>query len=144
MKKKFYKSLFAAIVIIMIIPGCRETPNESTGPNIITPNYEPFENIIVSSPAKGEIYHPGESIEIKWLADSTLSTVDIFLFRKSDLKRTITLNYKNRGIYNWHIPDNIDYSTRYKIKVLNSSNSIDYNFSGRFEILKRDDIKIRP
>jgi hypothetical protein len=144
MKKKFYNSLFAAIVIILIIPGCRETLNESTGTNIIIPNYEPIENIIVSSPEDGDIYHPGGSVTIKWLSDSTLSKVDIFLFRKSELKRTITLNYENNGIYRWHIPDNIDYSTRYKIKVLNSSSSIDYNFSGRFEILKRDNIKIKP
>ena len=69
---------------------------------------------------------------------SSISNIDIYLYRKSVLKRTITLNLVNQGSYTWHIPNVIDNSINYTVKVVNSNNPEEFNSSGRFTILNNN------
>jgi Kre9/KNH-like N-terminal Ig-like domain len=106
-------------------------------PGYITTDFEPTEKIIVSSPAKGEFYEPGELVQIKWLTSfSTIPKINIYLYRKSVQQRVIIQNLSNNGSYNWRIPDEIDNSIHYTVKIVNSIDEKEFNFSGRFGIIK--------
>ena len=134
-----YIFFVSAVIIISLLTGCRRLLEGGNDPGIITGNLNTVEKIVVSSPAKGDIYEPGESVQIKWITSSTsISYIDIYLYRKSTLKRTIASSIVNQGSYEWHIPYVIDYSIHYTIKVVNSNNPEVFNYSGRFEIFKNN------
>jgi hypothetical protein len=135
MNYNFFKFLIVAFIIVIIITGCREAHTGSSDPNFIAHELDFNEKIRINLPARGDIYVPGESLEIKWISSSSLVKVDIFLYRKSDLKRTIVQNYVNSGSYIWQIPGNIDNSNNYFVKAVNSSNNEEFNFSGIFGII---------
>ena len=136
---KLKKVVISAAILISLFTGCRQLLGGANDPGFITTNFEPIEKIVVSSPVKGEIYEPGESIQIKWFSSfSTISNIDIYLYRKSALKKTITHNLVNQRSYTWRIPDAIDNSVHYSLKVINSNNPEEFSFSGRFGILNNN------
>ena len=137
MNCKLYKFVISAAILISLFTGCRKLFGGATDPGFITTDYEYVEKIIVTSPARGDFYAPGDLIEINWLTSfSTISNVNILLYRKSALQRTIANNISNQGSYEWHIPHVIDNSIHYTVKVVNSNNPEVFNYSGRFGILE--------
>jgi hypothetical protein len=136
---KLYNFIISAAILISLITGCRQFIEGSNDPGFIQTDLEPVEKIVVSSPVKGDIYEPGESVQINWITStSSISYIDIYLYRKSDLKRTIANSFVNQGSYTWHIPHVIDNSNHYTLKVVNSSNPEVFNYSGQFGILKNN------
>lgn len=139
MKHNFYIIFLSISLLFALFSGCRQLIEGANDPGFITTDFEPSEKIVVSSPVRGENYQPGEIIQIKWLTSfSTISNIDIYLYRKSALKKTIVKNLVNNGSYSWHIPDGIDNSIHYTIKVVNSSDENEFNFSERFSIYKNN------
>lgn len=131
---KIIKSIILFSIISLIsFTGCREIFGDGEKPDSIVqvPN-EPAE-IVVTSPLRGTIYKPGDVININWFAHS-ISAVDIELYRKNEYKFTISDNQENTGIFDWHIPIDINLSNHYIIKIVNHNNPDAYQFSGMFGI----------
>jgi hypothetical protein len=136
---KQYIFIISGAIFISSLTGCRQLLEGASDPGFITTDLEPVEKIVVSSPVRGDIYEPGESVQINWVtAFSSFSNIDIYLYRKSNLQRTIIENTQNNGSYFWRIPDVIDNSVQYIIKVVNSDNQEVFNYSGRFGIVKNN------
>ena len=136
---KLYNFVISAAILISLITGCRQFIEGSNDPGVIAPDIEHVEKIIVTSPERGDFYAPGDLIEIKWLTSfSSVRKLKILLYRKSSLQRTIIENIQNTGSYFWRIPDVIDNSVHYIIKVVNSNNPEVFNYSGQFGILKNN------
>ena len=134
-----YNFVISAAILISLITGCRQLIEGSNDPGFITTDLEPTEKIVVSSPVKGDIYEPGESVQINWVTSiSSISYINIYLYRKSVLKKTIAKGLVNQGSYTWHIPHVIDNSNHYTLKVVNSNNPEVFNYSGQFGILNNN------
>ena len=139
MPSKQYIFIISVAIIILLLTGCRQLLEGSSDPGFITTDLEPVEKIIVSSPVRGDIYEPGESVQINWVtAFSSISYINIYLYRKSVLQRTIIHNHLNQGSYTWHIPNVIDNSIHYTVKVEDRYNPEVFNYSGRFGIVKNN------
>jgi hypothetical protein len=135
MNCKLYNFIIFGAIFILLLTGCRQLLEGTNDPGFITTDLEPVEKIIVTSPARGDFYAPGDTLEIKWLTSfSSVNKINIFLYRKSNLQRTIIENTQNAGSYLWRIPGAIDNSVHYIIKVVNSNNPEVFNFSGQFGI----------
>ncbi len=137
MKVIIRKILYASVVFILIIPGCRQANEEGSDVGTISPNFYHVEKISISQPKENEYFRPGETINIKWDLFSPIAVTDIFLYRKSQSQFAIILNNNNIGSYSWHIPNNIHHSLHYSIKVVNSSNYKEFDFSGSFSIIDK-------
>jgi len=136
---KLYIFVISAAILISLFTGCRQLFGGANDPGFITTNFEYVEKIIVTSPARGDFYAPGDLIEIKWLTSfSSISSLNIHLYRKSLLQRTIIEDTQNASSYFWRIPDVIDNSVHYIIKVVDSNNPEVFNSSGRFTILNNN------
>ena len=139
MQCKLYNFVISAAILILLFTGCRQLFGGANDPGFITTDYEYVEKIIVTSPARGDFYAPGDLIEIKWLTSfSSVSNVNILLYRKSALQRMIIKNTQNFGSYFWRIPDVIDNSVHYNFKVVDSNNPEVFNYSGSFGIIKNN------
>jgi hypothetical protein len=135
MRCKLYNFFISVAIFISLLTGCRQFLEGTPDPGFITPDLRLVDKIIVTSPARGDFYAPGDTLEIKWLTPfSSVNKINIFLYRKSNLQRTIIENTQNAGSYLWRIPGAIDNSVHYIIKVINSSNPEVFNFSGQFGI----------
>ncbi len=135
MNGNIHKLFLTAAVALLIIPGCRQLNEEGSDIGSISPNLYHVEKFIISQPEENDYFSPGETITIEWLTFSSIAKADIFLYRKSQSQFAIILNEKNTGSYSWEIPQNIHPSLHYSIKVVNSSNNREFNFSGSFSIL---------
>ena len=136
---KLYNIVISAAILISLFTGCRQLFGGANDSGIITTDFEYVEKIIVTSPARGDFYAPGDTLEIKWLTSiSPFSKLNIYLYRKSILQRSIIENTQNEGSYFWRIPGAIDNSVHYIIKVVNSNNLEVFNFSGQFGILNNN------
>lgn len=122
-----------SLFCITLFIGCRDIFGDDDQPeSIVQAPVEPSE-IIVTSPTRGSIYEAGEIIKINWFANS-IQSVDIELYRKSDFQFVISENLDNTGILDWQIPNDINLSNHYLVKIVNHNNSDSYQFSGRFGI----------
>ncbi len=137
MKCKIYKVVLSAAILIVLFTGCNQLPEGANDSGFITTDFETVKKIVVSLPVNGDIYEPGESVQVKWSSSfSNISNIDIYLYKKTALRKTLAQNLVNQGSYTWLIPNVIVNSVHYKIKVVNSNNREEFNYSGRFQILK--------
>jgi hypothetical protein len=88
----------------------------------------------ILSPAKYSFWKPSEIMEIRWTVSGSVEKVDIQLFRKSAFQISLINNLENIGSYKWHIPNNIDQSLHYHIKIINHFNPEEYKLSDSFAI----------
>jgi hypothetical protein len=125
-----------------IILGCEETVNDFS----VVEFPVSLEKIEIISPAKGDKNKPGGLLKLRWLSDSSLSNVDIFLLRNGEIERILVLNQKNNGTYGWFIDEEIEESYLYKVKIVNSLQDSNFSVSEKFIIKSEDEeiIKIKP
>ncbi len=134
-----YIFIISGAIIILLLTGCRQLLGGANDPGFITADFEYVERITVTSPSRGDFYAPGDLIEIKWLTSfSSFNKLNILLYKKSTLQRTIIENTQNTGSYFWRIPGVIDNSVHYLIKVVNSKNPGVFNYSGQFGIFSNN------
>ena len=138
MSGKIHILLLTAAVALLIIPGCRQSNETGSDIGSISPNLYHDEKIFISQPKGYEFFNPGETITIKWITFSSIAKADIFLYRKNQSQFAIILNKKNTDSYLWRIPQNIRPSLHYSIKVVNSSDYKEFDFSESFSILTKD------
>jgi hypothetical protein len=109
----FYaKTVYTLITAIFFVPALFFGCDDATSPRPITvgPN-----QIIVTAPAGGEVYHIGDSLRIRWLAD-TMIISNVVLSISLNKKRTwmelplgATISYYDSwwGDFKWKIPDSL-------------------------------------
>ena len=131
------KSIFTlwifALTSLLILGGCRQIFGDGTAPeSIVEVPYETSQ-IVVTNPAYASIWKPGDLLKIKWIATS-ISKIEIQLYRKSSYQFTLANNIENTGSFDWQIPIDINISNHYLLKIINHSNPDVYQFSDRFGI----------
>ncbi|MFQ6607932.1 MAG: Ser-Thr-rich GPI-anchored membrane family protein [Fidelibacterota bacterium] len=85
--------------------------------------------ITVTSPNGGEIWVTDATETITWSSSDVSGDVDIELYKDANLVEIIKSSTKNDGVYRWNIPDNLDNSTDYMIKILWESNTDIFDYS---------------
>ena len=131
--RALYFTLLSLLICPVFLTGCRQIFGDGTQPESIVEAPVENANIVVSEPVHGNIWKPGETIRIKWIAP-TIKKIDIQLYRKSEFKFTIAGNLENSGKFDWIVPVDIALSNHYLVKVINHNNTDVYKFSGRFGI----------
>ena len=128
--------IFSAVVSLFFLinlSGCRQIFGDGTAPeSIVEVPYETSQ-IVVTNPAYAAIWRPGDLLKIKWIATS-ISKIEIQLYRKSSYQFTLANNIENTGSFDWQIPIDINISNHYLLKIINHSNPDVYQFSDRFGI----------
>jgi hypothetical protein len=121
------------IIYLVFTSGCRQIFGDDQQPDLLI--HAPVEGsqIIITSPKQGSIWNPGDTIVIKWINNS-IAKIDIQLYRKSAYQFSIAENINNIQTYSWKIPDSINLSNQYLLKIMNHNNTGVYQFSGRFGI----------
>jgi len=129
---KIYIQLFLLLSAILL-GGCRLLTGVNTEPEtVVEPVY--INAFIITSPEKSSFWKPGKVMEIKWITSGTVEKVDIQLYRKSSFIKDLTNNLKNNSAFIWKIPNDIDHSLHYIIKIINHNNPDEYELSDRFGI----------
>ena len=130
--EKIYIQLFFLLPIILL-GGCRLLTGDNTEPQpVVEPVYS--NTFIITSPKDASFWKPGEMMEIKWITSGSVEKVDIQLYRKSAFKKELGNNLRNNGSFRWNIPNDIDHSLHYHIKIINYNNPNEYELSDRFAI----------
>ena len=128
-----YLTLKTLLIFSVLLTGCRQIFGDKEQPELIVQAPIEGNSIDITEPVWGTIYHPGDTIIIKWSA-LTIKRLDISLYRKSEFKITINTNLENKGKISWIVPDEIPSSNHYCIKISNHNNADTYNFSKQFGI----------
>jgi hypothetical protein len=98
--------------------------------------------ITVTSPTAGLVWNAGTSKYIFWNSSTTVpgDFVAICLFDSSQEVMTIeTATYRFNGSYYWALPLTLRSGASYRIKVMSSSDTSVYGFSGYFTIAGQPD-----
>ncbi len=74
-------------------------------------------------------------LEIKWITSGSVEKVDIQLYRKTTLIKDLKNNLNNDGSFIWYIPNDINHSLHYHIKLINHNNADEHELSDRFAIV---------
>ncbi len=85
--------------------------------------------ITVISPNGGENWEIGSSHTITWTSENIGNNMKIQLWENGSNYFTIINSTYNDGSYNWSIPESIEPSTQYKIKINDTSDASIYDFS---------------
>ncbi len=121
------------LISIFVFDGCRSFTDENNNAELLVdPNYSTY--FLITSPPKYSIWKPGEQLQISWITSGNVGKVDIQLYKKSDLILVLKTNYSNRGSFSWNIPNDINQSLHYQIKISNHNNPDEYELSDRFAI----------
>ncbi len=85
--------------------------------------------IIVISPNGGENWEIGSSHTINWTGENIGNNVKIQLWENGSNYVTIVNSTYNDGSYTWSIPESIEPSSQYKLKINDTSDASIYDFS---------------
>lgn len=131
--KALFLTLKTLLIFLVLLTGCRQIFGDREQPELIVQAPIEGNSISVYEPVWGTIYHPGDTIIIKWTAP-IIKRLDISLYRKSEFKISISKNFENMGKLIWIVPYEIPSSNHYCIKINNHNNADTYNFSKQFGI----------
>ena len=123
MRHHRYVSL-CLIIIISLITSCRDENNSVIPTQDEITSYVPV-NKYVTSPELHQLWQKGNSYTISWNPIDE-STVKIELLKKEQVKIVISSNTPNDGKIDWKIPNNLENSNMYYIKITKLE---DQNFS---------------
>ena len=113
--------------------GCRLLTGDDTVPeSVVQPDY--LNAFIIISPERASFWKPRDMLEIKWITSGSVKKIDIQLYRKTTLIKDLKNNLKNDGSFIWYIPNDINHSLHYHIKIINHNNPDEYELSDRFAI----------
>lgn len=96
-----------------------------------------IKSISVTGPSATDSWKTGTAHEINWTSTGDIANVDIELFKDGIFEMEIASNEANTGaIPLWTIPSDLEGSTQYQIKIIDSSDPSIYDFSDYFEIYR--------
>lgn len=124
-----YLSLLALALVFL---SCRSSTTSSYEPdtgNSVT------SLVSFHSPEEGENWKPGTTHQIQWSFSREVEKINIYLYRKDQLKLTIAEDIDNKNQFEWTVPNVIDYSHHYRISVVDRLQKETGNFSNYFFII---------
>lgn len=95
--------------------------------------------IIVTSPSSSDSWDAAYSHYIRWNTTGTIINVNIELY-KGDIQKYYINDVSNSGPYYWIFDENIELGTDWRVKITNSDNSSQYDWSDYFEIFRRESL----
>jgi hypothetical protein len=111
------KKYLLPLLIFSLFLSCRQNDRISSPEQ--TEIIEVSQNdMMVISPQPGDDWKPGTTQIIRWKTATGIGSVQIQLYRKDELKMTISNSYANTGSYTWIVPTNLASSVHYKIKLV--------------------------
>ena len=110
--KSLIRLLIFALTSLLVLEGCRQIFGDGTEPETIVQVPDETSLIVVTNPVYASIWKPGDNLEIKWIATS-ITRIDIQLFRKNSYQFTIANNIENESSFDWQIPVEINISNHY-------------------------------
>jgi len=110
------------LIIIFILLGNFSVWSERPYVKIVYPN-------------GNEVIKTGSIVKIKWKTNIKESKVLILLYKNGNLLRKIGIHIENKGFYLWKVPEDLNSSKFYKIRIRLESNLLINDFSdNNFEI----------
>ena len=132
--KKIILIIVFSFLPAIILQSCRQLTGVSDPGFPETIGSEKPKTLLITSPKFGDVYMPGETIEIKWISSSSVEKVDIMLFRKYELKKLLAQQLINNNKFRWKIPLSINHSLHYIIKIRAYPDTSITDKSGQFGI----------
>jgi hypothetical protein len=130
------KLFLISILSVIFIISCRDWFGENNNPEPISINQPPpISSITITQPEYASVWKPGDSMIIKWITSFPIEKVDIELYRKTNFQFYLVKGKVNDGIYQWQIPEAINQSVHYKIKISNSDRNAETTISRSFAII---------
>lgn len=118
-------------LLILILFGCRKEENFIEVEHIPIYSKQEFQILL---PKSGDIWFTSSEYEIKWIPSSRAKNVVIELYRKNTLKKTISSKTENDGLFVYFVPNDLESSNLYRIKIINFDDSTESTFSNYFSI----------
>ncbi|GEM_PF-1561755 len=115
----------------------------STHYNWVLPgNYPRINDIEIISPSVSDSLTPGNTIEIVWTSQNASENVGIELYNECGFHSNIIDQTENDGNYQWLVPDNIENSNQYRIKVFDLGSLNNFSYSDSLAILSTNKIPV--
>ncbi len=115
----------------------------STNYNWIFPgNYPRTNDIEIISPSISDSLTPGNTIEIVWTSQNSSEYVGIELYYECGFHSNIIAQTENDGNYQWLVPENLENSNQYRIKVFDLASLNNFCYSDSLVILSANEIPI--
>lgn len=115
----------------LFFSGCRH--EETIFENEFIPNLSKQEFFIIS-PKFGDVWYTSLKYDIKWIPSAYAKNVIIELYRKNTIKKIVTSKTENNGLYSYLVPNDLENSNLYRIKIINYENLNEFVFSDYFSI----------
>ncbi|MFX1567552.1 MAG: Ser-Thr-rich GPI-anchored membrane family protein [Promethearchaeota archaeon] len=90
--------------------------------------------ITINRPTSSDSWQQGTSHSISWSITGIIINVDIEIYKGDALKYS-DYNVSNTGFWHWAIDENIEIGTDWRVKIINSDNSSQYDWSDYFKII---------
>jgi len=92
-------------------------------------------SITVTEPTSSTIWSPGDSVDIIWTSNGTISDVKIDLYKGGTFNQTIVSSTENDGAYSWtEVDTSLTFGSDYKVRISCVSDSSIYGESDEFRI----------
>jgi len=135
MKRLFLPSILLFSFIILLI-GCRDgIDGGDSSASVAEPYYSEYPFHIIA-PVFKDKWDTGTTHTILWESYENITHVNLFLYKKSELKGTIAVNLENTGSYIWTVPQVEPFSHHYSIRIVNKNYYPQYIDSEQFYILQ--------
>ncbi|MHA2055777.1 MAG: Ser-Thr-rich GPI-anchored membrane family protein, partial [Candidatus Hodarchaeales archaeon] len=89
--------------------------------------------LTVTNPSSSSSWKPGSTQIITWSSTGNIIDVDIDIYKGNVLKYYVS-DVSNLGLYSWTIDENIELGTDWRIKISNSGDSSENDWSDYFAI----------
>lgn len=115
--------------------------NVSTNYNWVLPgNYPRISDIELISPSVNDSITPGNTIEIVWTSQNASENIGIELYNECGFYSNIIEQTENDGNYQWLVPDSIENSNQYRIKVVDLGSLNNFSYSDSLVVLSANEI----
>ena len=101
-----------------------------------SPEIAPYRAVRVIFPNGGEVFHLGETVEIRWETMGVSNDLDIHILKGGVLDRKLHENHvRNDGSWQWTIPVDMEPDMDYKVWIVCSDPVLDDVSDGTFSIV---------
>ena len=119
----------AAVIVIVVVIIATIALTRGNG------NMQEGASITVTAPTLASLHEARSALEIDWSSSGAIGgTVKVEYSRGGGPTNTIASSAPNTGVYSWNIPDGIESSSSYYVKVTSVSNPSVSDSSDTFEI----------
>ncbi len=126
------KSLF---IILLAVCAC----SQNTNPVIVDNNFinpDSPENMIVIRPNGLDFVKRGSKFPINYIVPQSAETISIKLYERNSFVYTIVNSTYNDGLFKWAVPNELEVSVNYVLKLYNAATGEYIGNSMSFRIVR--------